>query len=171
MGRVSYNFKNQSYSTILIDDNNEKYTYLAYYNNIISDNKEREILSAKLNKLIHNLLEEMNFEFDNLTCSPYVCINANQKFDSMEKLDRYDEVYINISDKDEISKEVFAEMVINIIPEIKSNMYYKEKSKIGISYQFVKEDKWHYIKFSVNEPDIKLTKEHIVEFTTIVTWD
>ncbi len=170
IGKISYNFKDKSYGTVVMNNNKEKYTNIVYYDDIFSDNKEEEILKDKLNKEIHNLLKEINFKFESLMCSVSVCINANQKLKSMEDLDRYDIAYIKINYENEISKDEFAEMALAIIPKIKANMYYKEGSEIGITYQFEKQSEFHYIQFNVKKPDIKLTKEYIVENTTIKTY-
>ncbi|MHB8063747.1 MAG: YfjL-like protein [Ruminiclostridium sp.] len=166
IGRVFYNFTTESYGAVLMDNNKKKYTDIYYFDDILLDDKEGEILDNKLNKEIRNMLKEINFNFENVMCSSSACINANQKFEATVGLDRYDLVSIQIINKNEISKDEFVEMVLAIIPEIKTNMYYKEGSKIGITYQFEK----YNFEFSVKEADIKLTKEYIAENSIKKTW-
>jgi len=153
-----------------MDQNNTKYTDLIYYNNIISDYKERDILMEQLKTKIGHILNDINLEFDELITAAYVCINSDQKFNSLDKIERYDIVIVKINNRNEINKEVFADIVLKIMPEIQANMYYTDKSKISVTYQFEKQDEFHYIEFSLEDSDIELSKTYIVENTDIKTY-
>lgn len=175
MGKVTYNFKNQNYSSVVRDNNKKKYTEIHYYSNAVtdinemelSDSKEEKILNDKLKNKIGNLLQRINFKFEDLICDSCVCINANQKFEEMKDLDRYDFVTIRICNKNEISKDEFAEMTLAIFPEIKANMYCKKGSYISINYQFEKQDRNYSIEFLSKESDINLSKEYIMKNANI----
>ncbi len=170
VGEVGYNFKNKSYPIEIINAKDSKNIGIHYSEGILWDHLEEKILEDKLDRNVSNSLTLFNFKYKELSCSANTAIAARQSFKLNEQFERHDFAYINIVNKTEISKEQFSNMVFYILPVIKAVIIYGEGSEIGITYQFEKQNQFHYFNIKIKDNISYITKDHIMKNTTLSTY-
>ena len=168
-----YNFLDRYYVAEIVDKEEDRSRSIIYYRNknqdgysaVISDKFEEEEEADLIQKEVESICTDISFDYENLSSDVRVLINANQKFQSIDELERYDIAEVVICHNDQISKDKFSDLVLNIILNIKSHMYYQPGSEIIVEYIYWDNDKYCRLTYTHdynNDHEKEYIMNHII---------
>lgn len=165
----TYNFLDRYYVTKIVNKEDGQSRSISYYRNknqdgfsaVISDQFEEEKEIELITKEVEDICKDISFDYEELSCNVQVSINANQKFKSIDELERYDIADVILWHEDPISRDEFSDLLRNIVFNIKSNMYYQPGSVIRVEYVYWDDDKYYSFSYT-HEYNIYHEKEYIM---------
>ncbi len=164
---IRYDFLDTHYNVRIYDNEQEAYVIYIYYwrENTISDSEFSVTLSESLNNQINSYLAKDYPEIKVLRISFHTLIKANQKFgnksiDELKRNDKIDIILRNKNDNYSISKEQFADLVVNLITLLEDEF---RINRIFIHYTDKNDINSNSYKVTFRRNQLKLSKEEIIK--------